>query len=394
GFVCPDGTVLTSTATLVGADNLGNHTATQNLDMASKSIINVSTIVASGGGLLISGNVGELLDASAGTKFLWYPKKSALRVGTITDSSHWTDGNIGSSSVAFGYNNVAQGPCSVVSGGSSNGIWNSAQNATIGGGTSNIVNAHNSTVCGGSSNQAGTGSGTSATVGGGFSNKALGLCSTVPGGSNNEANGGYSFAAGRRAKSNAQGSFALSDSQDADFVVTSTDTFNTRFAGGYNLTGGTVTITRDAGDVGDILVLSTGTSKVTRFTATGDAYSNGAWNSTGADYAEWFLKDEGETFQPGDVVGLNIVTGKARKYQPGDVLLGVFSSNPGFIGGIDISKTEEELKKDYVLVGLVGQLDYNKNQVEITQEGKVLTRDGKQLGYLLADGKLFLRIKE
>jgi hypothetical protein len=157
-------------------------------------------------------------------------------------------------------------------------------------------------------------------------------------------------------------------------------------------------VRESAGVSGNVLILSTGTSIVTRFTGTGNAYSNGTWSSSGADYAEWFLKEPAtagrDDINPSDIVGLNLKTKKARKYQPGDVLLGICSSNPGFVGNSNINKTEEELKKDYVLVGLVGQLPFNKEQVVITDSGKVETKDGKQIGYLLSDGRVFLRIKE
>ena len=55
------------------------------------------------------------------------------------------------------------------------------------------------------------------------------------GGYRNQANGDYSFAAGRRAKANAIGVFALADSTDADWIATTPNSFVGRFTGGYGL---------------------------------------------------------------------------------------------------------------------------------------------------------------
>ncbi len=156
--------------------------------------------------------------------------------------------------------------------------------------------------------------------------------------------------------------------------------------------GAKLHVAADTGFSGDIITISTGTSVLFRFNTSGsNAYADGAWVSGGADYAEWFEK-EGEV-KPGDIVGLNLSTGKVRKYQPGDVLVGICSSNPGFIGNNPINKSEKEMRKNYVLVGLVGQLDFNRKQVKINGK-KVETEDGKLIGYLLNNGKLLLNIKQ
>lgn len=77
-------------------------------------------------------------------------------------------------------------------------------------------------------------------VGGGAMNTA-GYSGTVPGGLNNAAAGRYSFAAGRQAKANHDGSFVWADSQNGDFSSTTTNEFAIRAAGGLRLdtVGGT-----------------------------------------------------------------------------------------------------------------------------------------------------------
>ncbi|MCX6781610.1 MAG: hypothetical protein NTW66_00585, partial [Candidatus Magasanikbacteria bacterium] len=91
------------------------------------------------GGVYASGTfgAGETLSyGGAGTRMLWYPRKSAFRVGTVgylQNSDAWDDSRIGAfsfvagldsvasnaASVAFGYNNFSTGPASFVGGANS-----------------------------------------------------------------------------------------------------------------------------------------------------------------------------------------------------------------------------------------------------------------------------------
>ena len=118
----------------------------------------------------------------------------------------------------------------------------------------------------------------------------------------------------------------------------------------------------------------------------GRAYAQGGWQTTDADYAEWFEK-EGEA-QPGDIIGINLDTGKARKYELGDRFLGICSSQSAFVGN-RINETDEEMAKAHILVGLLGQMDFNNEQVII--EGRIVeTTDGAEIGILLSNGKVFV----
>ena len=63
-------------------------------------------------------------------------------------------------------------------------------------------------------------------------NTASGSGGAVPGGWYNTAQGGYSFAAGRRAKANHDGAFVWGDSTDADLASTAANQFRARAAGG------------------------------------------------------------------------------------------------------------------------------------------------------------------
>ncbi len=100
----------------------------------------------------------------------------------------------------------------------------------------------------------------------GYTSTAMGLDTTASGevattmGMRTTASGDYSFAAGRKSSATAQGSFAISDSEDTQFLVNVQDQFGARFAGGYKLTGGSVTIsshTKIGGDLKAYKVITT-----------------------------------------------------------------------------------------------------------------------------------------
>jgi hypothetical protein len=124
-----------------------------------------------------------------------------------------------------------------------------------------------------------------------------------------------------------------------------------------------------------------------KFASDGNAYSDGAWWTSGADFAEWFEK-EGEV-KPRDIIGLNLKTGKVRKYRSGDMLMGIYSEEPGFAGSRDLDKTYNEMMKTHALVGLVGQVDYSKKQTK-NIGNKIYTEDGKLIGYLLSNGRVYI----
>jgi hypothetical protein len=132
-------------------------------------------------------------------------------------------------SVGGGRENVATHTWSTVGGGYRNEA--SGEEATVGGGKQNSATGTQSTVGGGADNTAGY----RATVGGGLSNSADGSYSVVPGGHLNSAAGSFSFAAGRRARANHDGSFIWADSTDADFASTEDNQFGARATGGFKL---------------------------------------------------------------------------------------------------------------------------------------------------------------
>jgi hypothetical protein len=144
----------------------------------------------------------------------------------------------GYSNVGGGFQNAisVDGEFSLIGGGSNNQITaqpgTNLKYATIGGGIGNIVSRGGATIAGGNGNVA---SQFDAAVGGGFGNTASGQAATVPGGKSNVADGFASLAAGYRAKANAGGSMAFSDSTEADLANDSANSFIVGFTGGIGM---------------------------------------------------------------------------------------------------------------------------------------------------------------
>lgn len=163
--------------------------------------------------------------------------------------------------------------------------------------------------------------------------------------------------------------------------------------GGFNVATGGFALTRLDGDP---LVLQTrsngyvgiGTEDpgLDKLDVRGRAYAEGGWQTTDADYAEWFEKEEDSS--PGDLIGINLKTGKVRKHRTGDKFLGIHSLNPGIVGN-RLKETNEEMNNTHTLVALLGQVDFDKSQVII--RGRIVqTADGQYIGILLNSDRVLL----
>ena len=240
-----DGSGLTG----ISGDNLGNHTATQALNLNSNNITNGGTVTATafvgdGSGLTgISGEANILTDADndtrvqveanpdediihayiknveglqlnqyglfapgvfnndggtapvngAGVRLMWVPTVAALRVGSV-NGNQWNNNNFGRySSVLGGENNSIPyaGFRSSIAGGANNLIQGSG--GFIGAGQDNQVTGEYAGIIGGLYNVA---SGNHSFIGTGQYNTASGLSSMVAGGEDNNAAGNFSTVAG------------------------------------------------------------------------------------------------------------------------------------------------------------------------------------------------------
>jgi len=121
-------------------------------------------------GILAEGTFGSGADYSVlsdGAYFIWWPKKAALRAGTVTQQTiggstktPWDPDLIGDYSVAFGHNSLASATGSVVASGNNNRTGESSScgpDSTIAGGESNQINfgKHALTIGGGQSHHLG-----------------------------------------------------------------------------------------------------------------------------------------------------------------------------------------------------------------------------------------------
>ena len=169
-----------------GADNLGNHTATQALDLAGNAVVNVSSIVFgtaipefkltldSDGGIVAKGTFGSggvLTSTGAGTRLIWYPRRAAFRAGTV-NGAQWDVGNVAPYSVALGINTTASGMTSTAMG----------ANATASGDVSTAI-GYNTTASGNYSTAMGVGTTASGNYSTAMGNNttASGVCSVAMG---------------------------------------------------------------------------------------------------------------------------------------------------------------------------------------------------------------------
>ena len=150
-------------------------------------------------------------------------REATVGGGIGNTASEWA------STVAGGFYNTSRGVAAFIGGGNGNAALE--YYSTIGGGYGNVVEGVDGTIGGGFSNRANYYS----TVGGGSGNAATGSYATIPGGLNNTASGGFSFAAGVRAKANHAGAFVWADSTEGDFASTTNNQFLIRASGGVGI---------------------------------------------------------------------------------------------------------------------------------------------------------------
>jgi hypothetical protein len=234
--------------------------------------------VGGGAGNLAGDNAGTVDDRRLATVGGGYYNAASRSYASIL-GGYLNAASADYATVGGGFSNQASGAYAFVGGGQLNIASGSL--ATIGGGNSNLASTGQSTVAGGNRNQA---TNEFSTVGGGESNVSSGYAATVPGGIANAATGFYSFAAGRRAKANHNGTFVWGDGADADFASTAVNQFLIRAGGGVGINTGSPT----AGTALDVngLARMTGFRLPTGAAAgrvlTSDASGNGTWAQIGS----------------------------------------------------------------------------------------------------------------
>lgn len=193
------------------------------------------TNTASGQSSTVGGGEFNVASGQAGTVGGGAANKASDDASTVAGGLSNTATN-SYAVVGGGFGNVAGGLASTIGGGKYNkarGIYS----VVAGGGAgtaldSNSASGDYSAIGGGSRN---TASGISTTISGGRLNIASNLFATIPGGLSNQAAGRFSFAAGRRAKADHDGSFVWADTTNSDFASTGSNQFLIRASGGVGI---------------------------------------------------------------------------------------------------------------------------------------------------------------
>lgn len=180
---------------------------------------------ATSGSATVGGGNGNTAGAGAATVGggLW---NVVAGFAATVGGGHTNRATSDSATVGGGNNNLAGAGAATVGGGSSNLAAGFA--ATVGGGHTNRANGSYATVGGGRWNIA---DGEFADVGGGYLNFAVGDYATVPGGYHNRATGAGSFAAGRQAHCDHDGTFLWNDGSWNAFT-TGSNRFEVSASGG------------------------------------------------------------------------------------------------------------------------------------------------------------------
>jgi trimeric autotransporter adhesin len=196
-------------------------------------------VVDSAGGFVARGTFdrGTIPATGIGVRLMWYPGRGAFRAGRVT-GIQWSDANVGSYSVATGYNTTASGYGSTAMGDftSASGVISTAMgyvttasgegSSAMGGGTTasgsySTAMGSNTTASGQFSTAMGhstTASGQSSTAMG-YATTASGIYSTAMG-EGTRAGGQNSTAMGRRASTQGfSGSFVYGDATTAGDTV-------------------------------------------------------------------------------------------------------------------------------------------------------------------------------
>jgi hypothetical protein len=227
------------------------------LDNSIESGSSINTI--SGGGSSTFPNKIGIASLPNGTDYS--PTGWSIDSGYVTNSATVA-------LISGGYDHINNQQAGVIVGGGHNFLkYDLNGHSFIGGGSYNIIEASRCFIGAGRANSI-SGGATSpfSIIVGGDQNEIIGGYNAIIGGDNNLINGtgslihgrsillnglysysfglsnsvtsSFSFSTGRRNIITADGVFSASDNQNADFTTSTANTFNTRFSGGYRITGG------------------------------------------------------------------------------------------------------------------------------------------------------------
>lgn len=93
-----------------------------------------------------------------------------------------------------------------------------------------------------------------------------------------------------------------------------------------------------------------------------------------------------DQLEEGDLLGMNPNNGMLRKFESGDIYMGVVVKQAGFVD--HYSKGIED-DKSFALVVTKGQVSIDLSQVQ--QKGRIISIGGQNIGVLMANGKIYLK---
>lgn len=88
----------------------------------------------------------------------------------------------------------------------------------------------------------------------------------------------------------------------------------------------------------------------------------------------------------GDILGMNPSNGQMRKYESGDIYMGVVVKEAGFVENYSMGIEEDP---NHALIVTKGQVAIDMSQIE--QNGRLISIEGQEIGVLMANGKIFLK---
>lgn len=314
--------------------------------------------VSSDDGAVLTGSLGtgSIPASGAGTRFMWYPGKAALRAGSAL-ADEWDDVNVGTYSVAMGFQTRASAQAAIALGEATTASGNRSTAL----GVSTTAAGTGATALGGATTASGdysTAAGNLSTASGGYSTAlgdrtaAGGACSTALGGET-RASGEYSIAAGYLSTASGIVSTALGNRTAASGDYSTATGTNTIASGGYSTAIGTQTTASGvASFAAGSLTTASGAYSTTTGAAT-EAYGN---------YATAFGMSTSAQAQSSLAIGqYNVIAGSNSTWVATDPLL-VAGNGPSFstrsnaltllkngnltIAGTLTQNSDERLKKD------------------------------------------------
>lgn len=168
---------------------------------------------------------------------------------------------------------------------------------------------------------------------------------------NSHAEGNKTFATGESAHAEGERTNATERATHAEGYMTYASNFASHVSGKFNkamTTGGYSSNTK-----GDAFVIGNGTDKNSRSNAFrvtygGAVYGTGEFNTSGADYAEFFEWQDGNPDAEDRVGRFVTMDGEFIRYaSQGDYILGIVSGNPAVVGNSDEDYKHRWLKDDF-----------------------------------------------